>query len=134
MFPIALFTATRVFQISVDTQSDKIMSRSNLSAASSMEVALLASQLEDIRAGIRQFIEEKNKQIDEFMEEKNMQIDDIQQRIESLQPVNKRSRSVSPESEANNKKFKTEDDSMDFTVTEGFTEVMRDPTLGQFPY
>ena len=92
----------------------------------------LASQLEDIRAGIRQFIEEKNKQIDEFMEEKNMQIDDIQQRIESLQPVNKRS--VSPDSEANNKRIKTEGDSLDFTVTEGFTEVMRDQTLGQFPY
>ena len=99
----------------------KIMSRSAVSAASSREVALLTSQLNNIRAEIRQFMDEKNKQID-----------DIQQRIQSLQPVNKRS--VSPDSEANNKRIKTEGDSLDFTVTEGFTEVMRDPTLGQFPY
>ena len=90
----------------------KMMSSSSLSAASSREVALLTSQLNNIRAEIRQFMEEKNKQID-----------DIQQRIKSLQPANKRS--VSPDFEANNKKIKTEG-SLDFTVTEGFTEVKRE--------
>ena len=89
----------------------KIMSRSALSAASNREVALLTSQLNNIRAEIRQFMEEKTKQID-----------DIQQRIKSLQPVHKRS--VSPDCEEKNKKIKTED-SLDFTVTDGFTEVMR---------
>ena len=100
----------------------RIMSSSGLSAASSREVALLTSQLTNIRAEIRQ-----------YMEEKNRQIDDIQQRIKSLQPVHKRS--VSPDCEAKNKKIKTED-SLDFTVTEGFTEVMREtppPPQRQFP-
>ena len=88
----------------------RIMSSSGLSAASSREVALLTSQLTNIRAEIRH-----------FMEEKNRQIDDIQQRIKSLQPAHKRS--VSPDSGANNKRIKTEGGRLDFTVNDGFTEV-----------
>ena len=88
----------------------RIMSSSGLSAASSREVALLTSQLTNIRAEIRHFMEEKTKQID-----------DIQQRIKSLQPASKRS--VSPVPEANNKRIKTEGERLDFTVTDGFTEV-----------
>ena len=89
----------------------RIMSSYGLSAASSREVALLTSQLTNIRAEIRQ-----------FMEEKNRQIDDIQQRIKSLQPAANK-RSVSPDSEANNKRIKTEGDTLDFTVDDGFTVV-----------
>ena len=88
----------------------RIMSSSGLSAASSREVALLTSQLTNIRAEIRH-----------FMDEKNRQIDDLQQRIRSLQPAQKRS--VSPDSEANNKRIKTEGNGLDFTVNDGFTEV-----------
>ena len=91
----------------------RIMSSSVLSPASSREVALLTSQLTNIRAEIRQ-----------FMEEKNRQIDDIQQRIKSLQPAVKRKISVSPDPEANKKKIKTEGDTLDYTVNNGFTEVM----------
>ena len=89
----------------------KVMSSSGLPAASSREVALLTSQLTKIRTEIRQFVEEKNRQID-----------DLQQRIKSLQPAVKRS--VSPDSEANTKRIKTEGDLPDFTVSDGFTEVM----------
>ena len=91
----------------------KMMSSSSLSAASSREVALLTSQLNNIRAEIRQ-----------FMEEKNRQIDDIQHRIKSLQPAVKRS--APADSEANTKRIKTEGDTLHFTVNDGFTEVYTD--------
>ena len=100
----------------------KIMTSSGLSAASSREVALLTSQLKNIRAEIRQ-----------FMEEKNRQIDDLQQRIQSLQPPVKRS--VSQDSEAKSKRIKTEGGLLDFTVNnEGFTEVMLMFTPRKCPY
>ena len=88
----------------------RIMSSSGLSAASSREVALLTSQLTNIRAEIRRFVQEKNRQID-----------DLEQRIQSLQPALKRS--ISPDSEANNKRIKTEGERLDFTVSDGFTQV-----------
>ena len=59
-----------------------------------------------------------------FVEKKHIQMDDLQQRIKSLQPAVKRKRSVSPDSEANKKKIKSEGDTLDYTVNNGFTEVM----------
>ena len=59
-----------------------------------------------------------------FDEEKHIHLDNLQQRIKSLQPAVKRKRSVSPDPEANKKKTKTEGDTLDYTVNNGFTEVM----------